>query len=201
MEPEGSSPYTEEPATCPYPEPDQSSLRPPSPNLSNIHFNIILPSMPGSSKWSPSLRSHQLKPCMLLSSPPYVPHVNLSDKYTVYIIYMENLGASTPRKPSSFSAHYFATCVMTEGKNISKGVLRGEIQNILFKTFLSVLAKLRKVTIRLVMYVCPSARPHGTTRLLLDGFSWNSILKFGKNNEYFTWRRFHVCDNISLNSS
>jgi hypothetical protein len=28
MEPEGSWPYTQEPATCPYPEPDQSSLRP-----------------------------------------------------------------------------------------------------------------------------------------------------------------------------
>jgi hypothetical protein len=28
MEPEGSSPYTQEPATCPYPEPDQLSLRP-----------------------------------------------------------------------------------------------------------------------------------------------------------------------------
>jgi hypothetical protein len=28
MEPEGSSPYTQEPATCPYPEPDQFSLRP-----------------------------------------------------------------------------------------------------------------------------------------------------------------------------
>jgi hypothetical protein len=28
MEPEGSSPYTQEPATCPYPEPDQPSLRP-----------------------------------------------------------------------------------------------------------------------------------------------------------------------------
>jgi hypothetical protein len=28
MEPEGSSPYTQEPATCPYPEPDQPSLCP-----------------------------------------------------------------------------------------------------------------------------------------------------------------------------
>jgi hypothetical protein len=42
MEPKGSSPYTQQPATCPYPEPDQSSLCPP-PNLSKIHFNIILP--------------------------------------------------------------------------------------------------------------------------------------------------------------
>jgi hypothetical protein len=28
MEPEGSSPYTQQPATCPYPEQDQPSLRP-----------------------------------------------------------------------------------------------------------------------------------------------------------------------------
>jgi hypothetical protein len=33
MEPEGSSPYTQEPATYPYPEPDQSSLRPPTQPL------------------------------------------------------------------------------------------------------------------------------------------------------------------------
>jgi hypothetical protein len=33
METEGSSPYTQEPATCPYPEPDWSSLRPPTQPL------------------------------------------------------------------------------------------------------------------------------------------------------------------------
>jgi hypothetical protein len=75
MEPEGSSPYTQEPATCPYPEPDWSNLRPP-PNLSKIHLNIILPSTPGSSKWVVSFpQVSPLKTCMHLSSPPYVPHV------------------------------------------------------------------------------------------------------------------------------
>jgi hypothetical protein len=28
MEPEGSSPYSQEPATCPYPEPDEPILSP-----------------------------------------------------------------------------------------------------------------------------------------------------------------------------
>jgi hypothetical protein len=31
MEPEGSLPHLQVPATCPYPEPDQSSLYPPPP--------------------------------------------------------------------------------------------------------------------------------------------------------------------------
>ena len=35
MEPEGSLPYSQEPATCPYPEPDQSTSCPPS-NLSKM---------------------------------------------------------------------------------------------------------------------------------------------------------------------
>jgi hypothetical protein len=47
---------------------------PPS-NLSKIHFNIILPSAPWSSKWSPSLRFPPQKPYMHHSSPPYVLHV------------------------------------------------------------------------------------------------------------------------------
>jgi hypothetical protein len=37
--------------------------------------------------------------------------------------------------------------------------------------FLGAFAKLRKATISFVMSVRPSASPHGTTRLLLNGFS------------------------------
>jgi hypothetical protein len=49
MEPEGSSPYTQTPAACPYPEPDQSSLRPPPTSrrfilILSSHLRLGLPS-------------------------------------------------------------------------------------------------------------------------------------------------------------
>jgi len=44
MEHNGSSPHSQEPATCPYPEPDQSSPYPPIPLLED---QIILPSSLG----------------------------------------------------------------------------------------------------------------------------------------------------------
>jgi len=50
MEPESSLPHSQVPATCPYPEPDPSSLCP--SHFLKIRFNIILPSTPGSPKWS-----------------------------------------------------------------------------------------------------------------------------------------------------
>jgi hypothetical protein len=50
VEPEGSSPYSQEPATCPYPKPDRSSLYPPHPTsrrsiiILSSHLLLGLPS-------------------------------------------------------------------------------------------------------------------------------------------------------------
>jgi hypothetical protein len=54
MEPRGSLLHS--PATCPYPESDQSKPCPPSHFL-KIHFNITLPSKTRSYKWPPSFRT------------------------------------------------------------------------------------------------------------------------------------------------
>ena len=55
MEPEGSLPHSQVPANCPYPTPARSTPYPYIYFL-KIQLNIILPSTPGSLKWSLSLR-------------------------------------------------------------------------------------------------------------------------------------------------
>ena len=106
MEPEGSSPHSQVPATCPHPESDQSSPCP-SSHVLKIHFNIILPSTPGSPKWSLSLRFPRQNP--VFSSP--LPHTR----------YM-------PR-PSTFTVAYFkyfgrkqmqAYCNISKETSVSK---------------------------------------------------------------------------------
>ena len=52
MEPGSLLPHSQEPATCPWPVPDQSTRQ----FYCLIHFNIILPSTPRSFKWCLSLR-------------------------------------------------------------------------------------------------------------------------------------------------
>jgi hypothetical protein len=55
--------------------------------------------------------------------------------------------------------------------------------------FLGVFAKLPTAAVRSVMSCCPCVRPHGTTRLPLDGFSWNLVWVFSKirreNSSFF----------------
>jgi hypothetical protein len=66
MEPEVSLSHLQNPATCPYPEPDQSGPFSPSHFL-KIHFYIIFLSMPGPSKW--------FLPSGLPTKTPYDPHL------------------------------------------------------------------------------------------------------------------------------
>ena len=84
MEPQGSLMHLQVSTTWPSPEPDQSSICPPSHFL-EIHFSINLPSMPGSSKWSHSIRfPHQIPVCTTsLDHRCYVPaHLILLDLIT-----------------------------------------------------------------------------------------------------------------------
>jgi hypothetical protein len=81
MEPGGSLPNSQEPATCPYPEPPQSR---PCPHPTSWRFILILfPSMPGSSKWSPFLRSlHQNPVCTsLFPHTCYMPRPSHSSRF------------------------------------------------------------------------------------------------------------------------
>jgi len=51
------------------------------------------------------------------------------------------------------------------------------LQNRLPVSIFKRLRKFAKAIISFVMSVCPSLRPHGTTRLILNGFSWNFIFE------------------------
>ena len=78
MEPYGLLTHLQEPANCPYHEPDRSSPCPPS-KFSKIHFNIIHPPMPGPSKRSPSLRLPHLNPVFTSPFPirSTCPHISV----------------------------------------------------------------------------------------------------------------------------
>ena len=86
MEPESPSPYPQVPATCPYPEPARSSPYPHIPLL-----NIILPSIPGSPKWSFSLRFPHQNPVYASPLPHmcYMPCPAHSSRFITWTILRE----------------------------------------------------------------------------------------------------------------
>jgi hypothetical protein len=82
MEPKGSLHHSQQPATCPYPEPYQYSQCPHT-TYRNIRFNIILPSTPVSSKWEVRMYSIRVNEenatRRRYSSPlPYASYINSS---------------------------------------------------------------------------------------------------------------------------
>ena len=89
MEPEGSLPNSQVPATYPYPEPARSS-----PNLTSyflkIQLNIIFPSKPGSPQWSPSLGFPHQNPVHNSPLPHtgYMPRPSYSS--TFLALFLEN---------------------------------------------------------------------------------------------------------------
>jgi hypothetical protein len=82
MEPEGSLPHSQQPATYPYPEPARSTPHPTSHFL-KIHLNIILPSTPGSPKWPISLRFPYQNPVNASPLPNacYMPRPSNSSRF------------------------------------------------------------------------------------------------------------------------
>jgi hypothetical protein len=76
MEPEGSSPYSQESTSCPYPDSDWSSPCPP-PTIRPVEdlFYYYPPIYASVFQVVSFTQVAPLKPCMHLSSPPYVPHV------------------------------------------------------------------------------------------------------------------------------
>ena len=81
MEPNGSSPHSQVPTTCPYPEPAQSSPYPHIPLPKDPSY--ILPSTPGSSKWyqhqNPVYTSSLHHTCYM----PYPSHPSRLDHRTI----------------------------------------------------------------------------------------------------------------------
>ena len=82
-----------------------------------------------------------------------------------------------------------------------------------FAYVLGTFEKLRRATVSFIMSVCPSVSMELSSHWTDFDETWylrvfwksvekiQILLKSGKYNGYFTWKRCHIYDNISLNSS
>ena len=93
MEPEGSLPHSQVPATCSYTERPRSSPYPHT-HILKIQLYIILPPKPGYPKWSPSLRPPHQNPVYASSLPNtrHMPHPSHSSR----LYHPNNIGRGVP---------------------------------------------------------------------------------------------------------
>ena len=106
METEGSLPHSKVPATCPSTEPARSSQY---SHFLKIHLNIILPSMPGSPKWSLSLGFPHQNPVYAspLTHTRYMPSPSHSSRFITRTILGEQYRSLSSSLCSFF--HSFVT--------------------------------------------------------------------------------------------